>query len=181
MEKKKCILIACFVMLFVAGCFDGQTLDSKTTDNLDDVYIFVQLTDNHLGYKPLCVPVTRKVIEEINRYKAQRPIDFIALTGDLVRIGKYDLVMEDYKAIEKTSKYPIYEVTGNTEFGPDKSTNIDVENVEKCGQMWKEHFGELNYCVDIRDVKFVFVSSQNLIYDFNIDECDVYQWLETQL
>lgn len=180
MIKKTCLIVNFLTMLFVAGCFCRTGAEPKISDQ-NDTYIFIQLTDNHLGLYPQCSVITGKLIEEINKYKAQKPIEFIAVTGDLISDGKYDLALKDYKSVREKSNYPIYVVAGNNEYDLHGALTTDKKVVNKNAKIWKENFGQFNYCVDIRKVRFIFVSTESLVYGVNIEGCDVYKWLEARL
>jgi predicted MPP superfamily phosphohydrolase len=179
--KKACIIINCLTILFVAGCFYRTGSVPKIAGDQNDTYIFVQLTDNHLGLDPKCSVISEKLIEEINKYKAQKPIEFIAFTGDLFNNLKDDSVLEDYKSIRKKSSYSIYVVAGNHEFDLDTGNQTDKETVNKYAAKWKENFGEFNYCIDVKKVRFIFVSTESIANGVNIEGCEVYQWLEAKL
>jgi predicted MPP superfamily phosphohydrolase len=181
MIKKTGIVVSCLTILFVAGCFCRNGSGLKTAGDQNDTYIFIQLTDTHLGYNPQCSVITKKLIEEINKYKAQKPVEFIVVTGDLFDDLKDDSVLEDYKSIRKKSSYPIYAVAGNHEFDLHTGNQTDKETVNTYTKKWKENFGEFNYCVDIRKVRFIFVSTESIATGMNIEGCEVYNWLEAKL
>jgi predicted phosphodiesterase len=181
MIKKIGIITSCLIIPFLAGCFSRAGSGLKVTDDQNDTYIFVQMTDNHLGYNPQSWPITERLINEINRYKAQKPIEFIAITGDLFDSIDNNSVLADFKCIRGQSNYPVYVLAGNHEFDLDTGKNVTKETVARNARKWSDNFGQFNYCVDIGKVRFVFLTTECLLSGSNIEGCEIYEWLEAKL
>jgi len=187
-SRREVIMIQNFVLvisylgvLLFGGCFGRDGAKPRVGVDANDTYIFVQLTDNHLGLNPKNSIVTERLVQAINNYETQHPIEFISITGDLVSDAKYDAALGDFRSIRSKSNYPVYVVAGNNEFDLHSAGKINSDGVERNAKTWKENFGEFNYCVDIRNVRFVFISLECLVYGVNIQGCDIYKWLDAKL
>ena len=181
MIKNLFVIVNCLTMLFVVGCFGKGRLKPIAIEAQNDIYIFVQLTDNHLGADPKCSKITENLIKEINKYKDQRPIDFIAITGDLFDGRQYNSALDDYKYIQKKSDFPIHALAGNHDYNLQRAGIADKAVGGRNAELWKENFGAFNYYVDIRNVRFIFMSTECLISGIDTEKNDFYKWLEARL
>ncbi len=104
---------------------------------------FVQLSDTHVTQVDSVVQTMIDDLGVVNRLSD--PPTFVVATGDLVNVGREEDQIRGYARAILASRYPIYSVVGNHDYG---GRLRDTENYEK-------HLGPPYYSFDVGPYHFI--------------------------
>jgi UDP-2,3-diacylglucosamine pyrophosphatase LpxH len=172
MKNHKHLIYILFILLNIS-CSRGKNIKEKkkniSTENVK--FNFIQITDTHLGDLDHYVR-TSKIVKIINILP--QDIKFVVHTGDIF-MDKIvdDKIVEKGMSILKKIKYPLHFVPGNHD--------IRKNNLGETIKIYKGKIGKINYVVKYKGVNFIFIYTEPLRKNFNIDGYSPFLWLKKTL
>jgi len=92
-----------------------------------DQFCFVQLTDTHVTDDTAAIQTMAQGIQVVNQL-TDVPV-FVVTTGDLVNRGKRTVELEGYMEGIRNSRYPLYNVPGNHDYGGKTRATENYERI----------------------------------------------------
>lgn len=165
--RKRYFIFLLAVIFLNGACF----LVAHASDLTGSHFYFVQITDTHFGDNNH-IERTKKIVDQINNLPFE--IKCVVHTGDITmdKLDEEDTVKNGLDILAKI-RVPVHYVSGNHD--------ILQKNSQTTRQAYIKYFGQLIYQSKYKNVAFIFLYTEPLAKDFDLEGYNPMKQLESLL